>query len=51
MLVYYGVVSYYWIPYAVLDGQDDLQVLLFNTIFLFMIFGAIMLLSILQSKI
>jgi hypothetical protein len=51
MLVYYGVVSYYWIPFAVLDGQDDLQVLLFNTIFLFMIFGSIILLSILQSRI
>jgi hypothetical protein len=50
MLIYYGVVSYYWIPFAVLDGQEDLQVLLFNTIFLFMIFGAIILLSILQSR-
>lgn len=51
MLVYYGVVSYYWIPFAVLDGQEDLQVLLFNTIFLFMIFGSIILLGILQSRI
>lgn len=51
MLVYYGVVSYYWIPFAVLDGQQDLQVLLFNTIFLFMIFGSIILLGILQSRI
>lgn len=51
MLVYYGVISYYWIPYAVIDGQDDLQVLLFNTIFLFMIFGAIILLGILQPRI
>lgn len=51
MLVYYGVVSYYWIPFSILDGQEDLQVLLFNTIFLFMIFGAIILLSIVQSKI
>lgn len=51
MLVYYGVVSYYWIPFAVIDGQDDLQVLLFNTIFLFMIFGAIILLGILQPRI
>lgn len=50
MLVYYGVVSYYWIPFSVLDGQQDLQVLLFNTIFLFMIFGSIILLSILQSR-
>lgn len=50
MLIYYGVVSYYWIPFAVLDNQQDLQVLLFNTIFLFMIFGSIILLSIFQSK-
>lgn len=51
MLIYYGVVSYYWIPFAVLDGDEDLQVILLNTIFIFMIFGAIILLSILQSKI
>ena len=51
MLIYYGVVSYYWIPFAVLDKDEDLQVILLNTIFIFMIFGAIILLSILQSKI
>ena len=50
MLIYYGVVSYYWIPYAVLDGDEDLQVILLNTIFIFMIFGAIILLSIIQSR-
>lgn len=51
MLIYYGVVSYYWIPYAVLINNSNLQVFLFNTIFLFMIFGSIILLSILQSRI
>lgn len=50
MLVYYGVVSYYWIPFAILDGQNELQVTLFNSIFLSMIFGSIILLSILQSR-
>lgn len=50
MLVYYGVVSYYWIPFAILDNDGDLQVTLFNSIFVGMIFGAIMLLAVMQSR-
>ncbi len=50
MLIYYGIVSYYWIPFAILDNDGDLQVSLFNSIFIFMIFGAIILLSVLQSR-
>lgn len=50
MLIYYGVVSYYWIPFSILDNDGDLQVALFNSIFIFMIFGAIILLSVLQSS-
>ena len=50
MLIYYGVVSYYWIPFSVLDNNVDLQIVLLNSIFIFMIFGAIILISILQSK-
>lgn len=49
MLIYYGVVSYYWIPFSILDKDGDLQVTLFNSIFIFMIFGAIILLSVMQS--
>ena len=50
MLIYYGVVSYYWIPFAILDNDVDLQVTLFNSIFIFMIFGSIILLSVVQSR-
>jgi hypothetical protein len=50
MLVYYGVVSYYWIPFAILDQDGDLQVILFNSIFVGMIFGAIMLLAVVQAR-
>jgi hypothetical protein len=50
MLIYYGVVSYYWIPFAILDNDGDLQIILFNSIFIFMIFGSIILLSVLQSR-
>lgn len=50
MLIYYGVVSYYWIPFSILDNDGDLQVILFNSIFVFMIFGAIILLAVLQAR-
>lgn len=50
MLVYYGVVSYYWIPLSILEGKWDLQTLLFNSIFIFMILGAIMVLVVMQSR-
>ena len=50
MLIYYGVVSYYWIPFSILDNDGDLQIILFNSIFIFMIFGSIILLSVLQSR-
>jgi len=50
MLIYYGVVSYYWIPVSILYNDGWLQTTLFNSIFLFMIFGAIMLLTVLQSR-
>jgi hypothetical protein len=50
MLVFYGVVSYYWIPFSILDNDGDLQVTLFNSIFVFMICGAIILISVLQSR-
>jgi hypothetical protein len=50
MLIYYGVVSYYWIPFSILDNDGDLQILLFNSIFIFMIFGSIILLAVLQSR-
>ena len=51
MLVYYGFVSYYWILFAVLDGNINLQITLFDSIFVGMIFGAIILLTVLQSHI
>ena len=50
MLIYYGTVSYYWIPFSILDNDGDLQITLFNSIFIFMIFGAIMLLAVIQSR-
>jgi len=50
MLIYYGIVSYYFIPYSILYKKALLQTLLFNSIFFFMIFGAIILISILQSR-
>ena len=50
MLVYYGVVSYYWIPLSVLENDGDMQTLLFNSIFVFLILGGIMRLVILQSR-
>lgn len=50
MLVYYGVVSYYWIPLSILENDVDTQTLLFNSIFVFLILGGIMLLVILQSR-
>lgn len=50
MLVYYGVVSYYWIPVSILYNDGWLQTILFNSIFLFMIFGAIVLLTVLQTR-
>lgn len=50
MLIYYGVVSYYWIPFAIIDNNSDLQIILFNSIFIFMIFGAIILIAVLQSR-
>lgn len=50
MLVYYGVVSYYWIPLSILEDDGDMQTALFNSIFIFMILGAIMLLTVLQSR-
>ena len=49
MMIYYGIVSYYWIPYAILDGNVNLQITLFDSIFICMILGAIILLSVLQS--
>lgn len=50
MLVYYGVVSYYWIPLSILENNGDLQTLLFNSIFIFMILGSIMVLVVMQSR-
>lgn len=50
MLIYYGVVSYYWIPFSILDNDGDLQVTLFNSIFIFMIFGSIILIAVLQAR-
>ena len=50
MLIYYGVVSYYWIPLSILQNNGDLQTILFNSIFVFLILGGIMLLVILQSR-
>lgn len=50
MLIYYGVVSYYWIPFSILDNDGDLQVALFNSIFIFMIFGSIILIAVLQAR-
>jgi hypothetical protein len=49
MLIYYGLVSYYFIPRAVLYNNAELQTLLFNSIFFFMILGSIMLCTVLQS--
>lgn len=49
MLIYYGLVSYYFIPRAVLYNNDELQTLLFNSIFFFMILGAVMLCTVLQG--
>ena len=50
MLIYYGVVSYYWIPFSILDNDGDLQVTLFNSIFVLMIVGGVILLAVLQSR-
>ena len=50
MLVYYGVVSYYFIPLAILEDDKNTQTTLFNSIFVFLILGGIMLLVILQSR-
>lgn len=50
MLVYYGLVSYYWIPLALLEKDADRQTLLFNSIFVFMVLGSIMLLTVLQAR-
>lgn len=50
LLVYYGVVSYYWIPLSILQDDGYMQTLLFNSIFVFMILGSIMLLTVLQSR-
>lgn len=50
MLIYYGVVSYYEIPSSILYNDGWLQTILFNSIFICMIFGAIILLSIFQSR-
>jgi hypothetical protein len=50
LLVYYGVVSYYWIPLSILQDDGYLQTLLFNSIFIFMILGAIMVLVVMQSR-
>ncbi len=50
MLVYYGVVSYYWIPLSILEDDGDMQTLLFNSIFVFMILGSIMVLTVMQSR-
>jgi hypothetical protein len=50
MLIYYGVVSYYFIPKSILYGDGWTQTLLFNTIFLFMILGSLILISVLQSR-
>ena len=50
MLIYYGVVSYYWIPFSILDNDGELQIILFNSIFVFMIFGSIILIAVLQAR-
>lgn len=50
LLVYYGVVSYYWIPFSILQDDGYLQTLLFNSIFIFMILGSIMVLVVMQSR-
>jgi hypothetical protein len=50
MLVYYGVVSYYFIPKAILENNGSLQTTLFNSIFIFLILGGIMLLVIMQHR-
>lgn len=50
LLVYYGVVSYYWIPLSILQNDGYLQTLLFNSIFIFMILGSIMVLVVIQSR-
>ena len=50
LLVYYGVVSYYWIPLSILQNDGYLQTLLFNSIFIFMILGSIMVLVVMQSR-
>jgi hypothetical protein len=51
MLIYYGIVSYYWIPVSILYNNGWLQTILFNSIFVFMIFGSLVLLVVLQSRI
>lgn len=51
MLTYYGITAYYFIPYNILMDNEEAQIYLFNSIFLFMILGAVMLVSVLQSKI
>lgn len=50
MLVSYGVISYYLLPQAILTGDSELQTTLFNSIFIGMIVGGIILLVILQSR-
>lgn len=50
MLVYFGVVSYYWIPLSILQNDGYLQTILFNSIFIFMILGSIMVLVVTQSR-
>jgi len=50
LLVYYGVVSYYWIPLSILQDDGYMQTLLFNSIFVFMILGSIMVLVVMQSR-
>ena len=50
MLTYYGVTAYYLIPYFILTDNEIMQIYLFNSIFVFMILGSVMLVSVLQSK-
>lgn len=50
LLVYYGVVSYYWIPLSILEDNGYLQTVLFNSIFIFMVAGSIMVLVVMQSR-
>ena len=50
LLVYYGVVSYYWIPLSILQNDGYMQTILFNSIFIFMILGSIIVLVVMQSR-